>query len=283
MPRRAFTLIELLVVVSIIGILMVLILPGLSKAREIARTAACKSNISAIGKAIASYMGDNKDLWMWEKSTNRWDTTNTGTGLTDGSCTFNSNRAISALLFLLVREGQSPGSFVCPSTSDTPDPNTKNPNGYNWDFNGYKAQLVEHLSYSYQCPIGAMADPNTRSGVDANSEGALIVLADRTPDYTQSQIIGGIRYTSTFNWKIPGINDLRAGMSANHSSGEMINLLYADLHVGDSFGRADCGISSDNIYSAAGRGSDYSQQGTTGMANHSSGKDSYLVGPMPYH
>ena len=57
---KKFTLIELLVVVSIIGILVSLLLPSLSKAREKAHQAVCLSNQKQIATATVSYMLRNR-------------------------------------------------------------------------------------------------------------------------------------------------------------------------------------------------------------------------------
>lgn len=62
-PRLGFTLIELLVVVSIIAILLAILLPSLNHAREQARTAACASQLKAVGAGLAAYAAES-DGWI---------------------------------------------------------------------------------------------------------------------------------------------------------------------------------------------------------------------------
>ena len=43
--KRAFTLIELLVVIAIIALLLAILMPGLRRAKELAREVVCKSHL----------------------------------------------------------------------------------------------------------------------------------------------------------------------------------------------------------------------------------------------
>lgn len=64
-PAHGFTLVELLVVISIISVLIALLLPALSSAREAARASLCQSKIRQLGVAIQLYCNDSKGWTFW--------------------------------------------------------------------------------------------------------------------------------------------------------------------------------------------------------------------------
>lgn len=61
MNRKGFTLIELLVVISIVAILISILLPALSKARQSAQTIQCGNNLHQISIMVAMYTNDNSN------------------------------------------------------------------------------------------------------------------------------------------------------------------------------------------------------------------------------
>lgn len=61
--QRAFTLIELLVVISIIVLLIAMLLPALTAAKENAKLTMCKSNLHQLALAMSNYAIDEEGLY----------------------------------------------------------------------------------------------------------------------------------------------------------------------------------------------------------------------------
>ena len=61
---RAFTLIELLVVVAILALLVALLVPSLARAKELARSAACRTHLAGLAKVNSLYAGENDGRYV---------------------------------------------------------------------------------------------------------------------------------------------------------------------------------------------------------------------------
>jgi prepilin-type N-terminal cleavage/methylation domain-containing protein len=82
--RRGFTLIELLVVVAIIGALIAILIPSLSRARNLAKRTVCATNLKGQGNAFGVYATQYGDIlpsdpmnagnWLHDMSSNICDT-----------------------------------------------------------------------------------------------------------------------------------------------------------------------------------------------------------------
>lgn len=66
LPRRsslAFTLIELIVVIAIVGMLVVLSIPELTRAKTRAQSTVCVNNLRQVGISVLSYIADNNNTF----------------------------------------------------------------------------------------------------------------------------------------------------------------------------------------------------------------------------
>jgi prepilin-type N-terminal cleavage/methylation domain-containing protein len=278
--RSGFTLIELLVVVAIIALLISILLPSLARARELAKRTTCAANMSGMGKGYYTYATENNDSWpiAAPNSTMRTPTpvpvqyfnmTGMNGGLTSqspsgdpatmASATYYNQLSVSRNEWQLVKTGgTSPKSFICPSSSDSPD-TVDNPADF-WDFparpgdatslvanRGYNAGSSNEgaVSYGYQVPYGSKGKPNTE--VDQR----MALAADKGPyggvSIGQGMIVppAALNASSSPDEWMPYNSPNHGGLK----SGEGQVVLYADSHA-EFQPKPIVGVGMDNIYTA---------------------------------
>ncbi len=280
---KGFTLVELLVVIAIIALLVSILLPTLGRAKELAKQAICGANLNGIGKGFVLYQAENNDFTPWISTFSA--TAKTG----DSAASILAvppTASATALMFMVVRSGQTVDLFRCPSDENADRmTNAKFDSGgdsyYYWDFyDSVSPSTVNHckkVSYSIQAPLA----PSPYSvGFTSGSKGGLAIMADKTPEFDKTTDAATTPKAQTaWNTTLSDTNRKR-GMSQNHNKGDFINVLYSDAHVSGSK-RADVGIGNDNIYSASGLTTGGTQgAGTVVLTDHKHADDSFLIGPI---
>ncbi|MGE3180673.1 MAG: type II secretion system protein, partial [Phycisphaerae bacterium] len=107
--RKAFTLIELLVVIAIISLLISILLPSLSQAREQAKTVKCGANLRSIGQGLISCQTENQEFGP------SWDDGEAQTGGGSNKYLYTWGETIFDLRYMGNRD-----SLICP-TDRLPD------------------------------------------------------------------------------------------------------------------------------------------------------------------
>ena len=247
--KKGFTLVELLVVIAIIALLMGILMPALSRVRQIAFRLVCGTNLSGIGKAMLIYANDYDDELPraggrnseWRSGGIVWDapTRHAAYGLnangTGGGATITSS------LYLLIKYAEvTPKSFICKGDSNVTEfePSDQGAGDRDlislWDF-GLKG--TDHCSYSYHLPYCSFA-------ITTSSEPGMAVAADPNPWIEQAN-----RDWNAFN-PAGGKEAIKIGNAITHQD-EGQNVLFLDSHV-EFENVSFCGINEDNIYTSQG-------------------------------
>jgi len=216
---RAFTLIELLVVIAIIALLISILLPSLSRARELSKRTVCSANLRGIGQAYYLYAQDDPGVFPALGGIPGFPPNTASEGqvqlfdskdrTTEPSTTGKPSTTVD--MWSVVRANNStPKQFICPSTIDNPDRATDT-TAY-FDFGG-----SGNLSYGYQY----QHDPN-RQIVGTSSEPTFPIMADANP-----YVKGGLISEDITNDR----NSAFRGNSRNHTNREGQNVLFQDDHV----------------------------------------------------
>ena len=245
---------------------------------ELTNRTVCMSNLKSIGSALTLYKGTNDNKWPWlTDNCTGWQTNPVGLNReVKNDPNTHPEHSITALMFLLVRDNQPAKLFVCPSTDDTKDENTKDPANakegeepkYFWDFSNSC-----NVSYSWQAPIKGK-DGKYHQGL-SDDDNDTVVIADKTPRW-------GPKPWNNTAWD-PALtgSKVEPHMSQNHSGGKAANALSVGINAIKST-RPDIGINNDMIYTASGDAAAGSRKATSiSIVDHLSTRDTFLIGPVP--
>ncbi len=256
---KGFTLIELLVVVAIIALLISILLPSLSRARELSKRTVCSANLRGWGSACKIYANENDEYWPTVETTtsavkytqaiggpleqDRLNPTNRSSGTVSTTRNF----------WMLIRQGDVTTKLLrCPSSNWDLD-DTENLNLY-YDFRGQR-----YVSYGYQIPYPAPdlsrpsenQDPRMAFSADRGWASGQGTITDEPPTGNQYGTISGTVTVNKDTKRTQAKNerDWDIFNSPNHNQ-EGQNILFQDGHV--EWTRTFwSGINFDNIYTNA--------------------------------
>jgi prepilin-type N-terminal cleavage/methylation domain-containing protein/prepilin-type processing-associated H-X9-DG protein len=223
--KAGFTLIELLVVIAVIALLMGILMPVLSKAREFAKRVSCSSQLRQVGLAIPVYAADFEGAMPWWGYSNPEETSEemhpyvvyrADSGWINPDATYKAMRMACLYKAKIIRE---PKLFYCPSNRNplykyesyiNPPPWGKLPQIYNTNATGEAHNQWVRIGYEY-FPTDPKSEKNA-AGIPVNTARRLDKLDSRIPYMTDV-----LRH--------------KEELSHKSRSGYGLNALFSDGHV----------------------------------------------------
>jgi prepilin-type N-terminal cleavage/methylation domain-containing protein/prepilin-type processing-associated H-X9-DG protein len=229
--RRGFTLVELLVVIGIIALLISILLPALSQARESANTVKCSSNMRQLCQALTNYASENKG--RFPPNINALSPAQSGSYPTNSNFWYDADRIGKYLPNTVVTGSDSIGTPVLSC------PNDRQNAQRSYSMNVWASSQVDQYVHnksprSGTYGVGATYSPNppfygqlfSASGKDATS---LILITESWSKFGNDAIGWFASATSGFQGAYPGERFLGITVPSVYNAGGAANGANTEL------------------------------------------------------